>query len=354
MFLNHNFQIGGKMSLRTLSISTAILSLGLLPHAALAAPILSEVGITIASGNLDGTTNPPQVQEDDEPTGGTVQIGNSLFGNFAIQEGDGNSDVRAVSQQGGFLADFEQATSAATFTQQETNTTNATRQFFLNYTVQNLEAELNHFADDLNNANLGLVNPFGATPSVFNQSGVTAASFEYTINVNGVEKLNTRVDALVSDANGIKFEGVGDFLSSASFTNTFSGEYDVNVGGISGEIILGDFDAGETLTVTSSLVARAFSHAGVETQIIIDPELCDEGITVATFNTVIDEVFVPQEECSVDRINGTFLFLNDPVTITSIGNRAIATNPSPVPLPAAAWMLIAALGGLGAVRSRKA
>ena len=337
------------MSLRTLSISTAIVTLGFIPFSVSAAPILSEVAITVVSGDFNEAPNAPQVQEDDEPTGGTVQIGNSLFGNFAIQEGDGNSDVRAISQQGGFLADFEQVTSEATFTQQETNTTNATRQYFLDYTVQNLEAELNHFADDLNNANLGLVNPFGATPSVFNQSGVTAASFEYTINVNGVEKLNTRVDALLSEANGIQFEGVGAFLSSATSTNNIFGGLDVNVGGISGEIILGDFDAGETVTVTSSLVARAFSHAGIDQQIIINPEICSDGVA-----TVFNEVFVPIEACGEGRPNGTFLFLNDPVTVSSIGNRAIATNPSPVPLPAAAWMLIAALGGLGAVRSRKA
>lgn len=337
------------MSLRTLSISTAILSLGFVPHAALAAPILSEVVITVASSDLNGATNVPLVTADSEPNGGTVQIGNPLFGNFAIQEGNGNSDVRAISQQGGVLSDFEQVTSEAIFTQQETNTTNATRQFFLDYTVQNLRAQFNHFADNLNNSDLDLVNPFGATPSVFNQSGVSAASFEYTINVNGVDKLNTRVDALISEANGIEFEGIGEFLDTANVTNPFFGDFGLNVGGISGEIILGDFEAGETVTVTSSLVARAFSHAGVEQLILVNPEICGVGEFDAT-----NEVFLPFEDCFEERPNSTTLFFNDPVNITSIGNRAITTNPSPVPLPAAAWMLIAALGGLGVVRSRKA
>ena len=337
------------MSLRTLSISTAIVTLGFIPFSVSAAPILSEVAITVVSGDFNEAPNAPQVQEDDEPTGGTVQIGNSLFGNFAIQEGDGNSDVRAISQQGGFLTDFEQVTSEAVFTQQETNTTNATREYFLNFTVQDLEAELSHFADDLNNNDLDLVNPFGATPSVFNQSGVTAASFEYTINVNGNEAYNTRVDALISIENGIDFDGVGAFLDSANVTGDFANGFDLNVAGISDEIILGDFEAGETLTVTSSLVARAFSHAGV-TNLFVVPEECGDG------GFIIDaEVFIPSEVCEEeDRPNGAFAFFNDPVNITSIGNRAIATNPSPVPLPAAAWMLIAALGGLGAVRSRKA
>jgi hypothetical protein len=152
---------------------------------------------------------------------------------------------------------------------------------------------------------------------------VTAASFQYDIEVDGMLVFTARADAIMDQSGNVVLDAVQNFmptLASGTFGSTV-----FSVDGISGSIFLGSRAAGTTIDVTSTLTARAYA----------------EGIPIDGF------------------VGGSVnVRSRDPITLSSIGTLSstptIVVNPSPVPLPAAAWMLIAGLGGLGVLRKRAA
>lgn len=76
--------------------------------------------------------------------------------------------------------------------------------------------------------------------------------------------------------------------------------------------------------------------------------------TLDTREIVIHGAFVPEgalivQEDQPDGITGAY----NPVIPVAAGEIVAVESPAPVPLPAAAWMLMAGVGGLGALRLRR-
>ncbi len=337
------------MQTKSAVISAALI--GLSPISALAAPILSEASITVTSGNIGETPN-VDINDDDSP-GGDAEVGSPFFGNHALQQADGISDVEAQSFEGdGF--DLEMVTSEATLTQGETNNSGASRDYFLDFELQALDAFMVHVTDALDALMPPIVNPFGATASDIITSGATAASFEYFIKLGNDVIYSTRADAVVSE-NTSEITGTGAFLASATLGPAalgapFGETFDFSVAPLSGSIALGSFDDGESVTVTSGVIARAYSHGGL-ISVFDENDGCFESFNGIDERVTDDIIF---EECGFFAGNGASGFFSDPVNIYSVGTlSSVPTNPAPVPLPAAGWMLIAGVGGLMAAGRRK-
>lgn len=277
----------------------------------------------------------------------------------ATQNADGTSEVRAATNSFG---PEQQITSTATFVQNEVNTSNMDRDYTLTFDLTGQSADFNigfpqvarqtalatrmppllppvgppvgpvTSDEDLATvdrtsgiAPSNPLNPFTEVndPTVLtgSSSPVTAASFEYIIQVNGDTIFNARADALLENFDldaGLQFDAVDGFVPTA--TGNSSDGFTFSVGAISGSFDLGTFAAGETINVTSSLIARAYTPG-----VAID----SEPITINTFSS-------------------------DPVNLSNIGNLSFEpTDPSPIPLPAAGWLLVAAFGGLGLMKRRQ-
>lgn len=359
------------MSTKTLLLSASVAALGLAPFAVAAAPISSEAAITVAtgfSGSAAQATTTTDTAVPGDATDGTAESGSSTFGNYALQQSNGNSEVNAESFRGG-NADFEMVTSQALLNQLEVNTSNATRRYFLDFTLQGLSADLQHATDQIEGpeivaraalsggiptsgttvttataseplpaegTELTAVNPFGDTTVDINASSVTAASFEYFIEVNGQTVFSTRADAMVSFEAGEQIVSDGLFGDSAALSGSFGSGFSFDIDPITNQVIeLGDFAAGSEIEVRSGLIARAYSHAGFG--------------------------FGGSENCEVESnddfpcftffSNGVDSFFSDPVLISSIGFKTL--NTTAVPLPAAGWLLIAGLGGMAALGRRR-
>lgn len=281
---------------------------------------VSAVEVISVQQNFGGTAN--VVKNDQTVAGGTAAADLSLGLIAAQQNADGTSQVRAETTQ---AAEIQLNTATAAFIQSETNTFGMDRDYTLSYSLSGMAAQLNHFADTSFStlfASPTFVNPFSGGPETLVDSSYTAASFQYSISVNGNEVFAARADALLSEADA-KIENETGF--NASLTDVGSGfgrQFLFEIDDISGEIDLGTFAAGETISVTSTLIAQGYA------QNILD----ELGNNVGSRST-------------------------DPVNLSSTGFLASApttgTGPSPVPLPAAGWMLFTAVGGLTAVRRAK-
>lgn len=330
------------------------------PIAGFAAPIQSDVSITVTTGDAGAVPTTSLTTDTAVPgdaTNGTAELG-TVGTTYALQEGNGESDVSAFSSGGG-AGDFEMVTSTATFTQGDTNTTAGDRQYFLDFSLQGLSADLLHVSDQLfggfgeevftafstplpdPGTTLTPVNPFGPDTTTIVPSSVTAASFEYFIEVDGNIVYNTRADAMVSFEDGSVITGTGAFADNATLTGSIFDIVDFDVAPVSGSIALGTYGAGESLTVRSGIIARAYSHSGE--RFIFNP-ICFQ-VDVSIPDDVVCEEFIE---------NGVDTFFTDPVGIYSLGSlSSVAVQAPAVPLPAAGWMLIAGLGGLVALGRRR-
>jgi hypothetical protein len=279
-------------------------------------------------------------------------------GTVAIQNADGTSEVSAAVN--GFGGE-QKVTATAAFEQSETNTSGAARDYTLSYELTGQSAEFNVGFGDVAVAQLraqpqartlsfpqtaalpevttartsGVAptnsdNPFTEIDDPRVRPGsiipVAAASFEYIIQVDGETLLTARADALLDTFNvsdGLVFDAVSGFTPQ-SVANAIGG-FTFTVGEISGSFDLGTREDGETINITSTLIARSYTSGFVGDG--------QEPVSVNTFSL-------------------------DPVSLFSIGislssDPTIPTNPSAVPLPAAGWMLLAGLGGLVAAGRRK-
>jgi hypothetical protein len=260
----------------------------------------------------------------------------------AVQNADGTSAVRATA---GFRANEELTTSAATYEQSETNSSGADRDYTLSYQLAEQSADMffgfGFIVDLAQTASFGLAvapvtpatpsnanNPFASTDPAFlppSASPYTAASFEYAITVNGVTVFSARADALLDgfDETDVEFDSVSGFTPTA--VSNGQGGVTFSVGGIQDDIFLGTFGDGETIDVISTLTARAYASGD------------------------------PFSEIGGGSVN---VRSSDPVSLSSVGfltstpTVVVPPNPNAIPLPAAGWLLIAGLGGLGALRRR--
>jgi len=363
------------MFARHLFSTTAAVALCALPFAASASPIRSDVSITITTGFSGQDTTTSVTDSFAEP--GDVTVTEGFFENLATQNADGTSEANAESRFGGD-ADFELVTSTASLTQGETNNSGATRQYFLDYTLQGLQASFTHVTDQILfdgetptvptdppfmpgdplppaptdplpavGTTLDAVNPFSGDATDIIASSVTGASFEYFINVNGQNVFSTRADAMVTSDGALDIAGTGIFANTD--TTTLVGDaargYEFNIAPIMGRFTFDDLTLdGDDVIVTSGLIARAYSHDGFETEFFGDGD-CN-----------VDVVFDSDSDdfpCDRRTGNGVNSFFFDPVTISSLGFTVVDVNPGAVPLPAAGWMLIAGLGGLAAMGRRR-
>lgn len=336
-------------------VTTSVAAMTCALCTAASAATLSEADVTIATSYVENGA-PSIASDSDIVTNGDAQAFEpgirEFAGALAIQNADGTSEVRAVA---GGQAPFEKTTATATFTQSVTNTTGAAQSYTLGYELGDLSAELSHGfgllgpIDDVNVDNdVNTVSAFGASgsttgttgsslpdvnpfvdgdPTVLTYSQYTAASFEYYIDVDSTRLFSARADALVNDDGGT-LVNVENFDATLVGTSGFVNIYDFSVEGISGTFNL-TAAAGETLTVKSGLIARAYAQNS-------------EGI-----NSELELPF---------GVNGVNSFLSDPVTLSSASVSLTANGPATpnvVPLPAAGWLLLASLGGLAAAGRRR-
>ncbi len=256
----------------------------------------------------------------DSANDGTATASLSSGETAAEQNADGTSEVQAETTR---EANTQLNTAIAEFTQSETNTFGMDRDYSLTYSLSGMSARLNHFSDT---GFFGPIttpvftNPFTDDFVTLVDSNYTAASFRYSISVNGDEVFSARADALLSLLDA-KIENETGFTATLTDVGlNFGRQFLFEVDDISGELDLGTFAAGETISVTSTLIAQGYA------QNILD----ELGNNVGSRST-------------------------DPVNLSSTGflTSAPTNGPSPVPLPAAGWMLIAAVGGLTAMRRTK-
>lgn len=284
--------------------------------------------VTIIETTSDFSGNVTVTPTTSTASPGDVSVSTST-GSVATQNADGTSSVRAAV---GLQDRQELTTATATFEQSEVNDFGMDRDYTLNYTLGEQSADLfwdntfccfetaafTTFAVLPSNPD----NPFGTDPNALPGTvvDVTAASFEYVIEVDGVEKFAARADAIM-DGFGLA-NTVTDAVSGFTPTLTANGFSGVTftVAPLSGSFELGTFADGETIEVTSYLRARAYTTGNIEIGGSVD------------------------------------IFSNDPINLSSVGSLTSTptqTGPSPVPLPAAGWLLIAGLGGLAVTRRRK-
>jgi len=298
---------------RSLGAVALAMALPTFTHAA----SVSVVDVVSVQKDFSGTTS--VVKDTQTETGGTASASIGFGSVAAVQNADGTSEVQAETSRD---ANTQLNTATAAFIQSETNTFGMERDYTLSYSLSGMSARLNHFSDagffgPLTTASFA--NPFSDDYETLVDSDYTAASFRYSISVNGNEVFSARADALLSEADA-KIENQSGF--NATLTDVGSGfgrQFLFEIDDINGEIDLGTFAAGETISVTSTLVAQGYA------QNILD----ELGNNVGSRST-------------------------DPVNLASTGVlTSTPTNaPSPVPLPAAGWMLIAAVGGLTALRRK--
>ena len=248
---------------------------------------------------------------------GTATASLSFGETAAEQNADGTSEVQAETTR---EASTQLNTASAEFTQSEMNTFGMDRDYTLSYSLSGMSARLNHFSDT---GFFGPIvtpvfnNPFTDDFETLVDSNYTAASFRYSISVNGNEVFSARSDALLSTLEADIQNETGFNATLTDVGSGFGRQFLFEVDDISGEIDLGTFAAGETISVTSTLIAQGYA------QNILD----ELGNNVGSRST-------------------------DPVNLSSTGflTSTPTSGPSPVPLPATGWMLIAAVGGMTALR----
>jgi hypothetical protein len=261
---------------------------------------------------------------------GTAMVGGIFGGSSATQNADGTSSVSATTGAQGFGAGSgtTKITSQAVWGTTETNSFAEDRAFTLDFELEDLSTILR----TTRNYGDTFVNPFDSAANEITNTAFTAASFQYTINVNGTDVYSARADVLgktTFDSTTFErgqeytFENVNNFNASISQDPLNSELFNFVISDLSDTIELGVFAGGADLNITSTLTAIAQSR-------------------------------------SFEGENGVGAFSADPITLSSFGNiqsTAVTTTPvdpvTPVPLPAAGWMLIAGVGGLSAMKRRK-
>lgn len=304
----------------TYTISTAAI-LAMLPALASAATLsFAEVTQVVGPDPFDPTSVTTINTDSDSANDGTATASTGAFNSVtAEQNADGTSSVSATTGNDG---DTELSTATASLTQTQVNNFGVDHDYTIDYSLTGLTTRLFHSSD------IGLfANPF--TTPVFNnpfesddetvliESAYTGATFQYDILVNGVAEFSARADVLVNEA-GFTIENQQNF--EVTVTDLGFG-YLFEVGDIFGTFDIGTFADGETVEVESILTTRAYATNG------------------------FDELR-----------NSVGARSTDPVTISSVGQlQSTPTNPTvtPVPLPAAGWMLLAGIGGLAAAGRRK-
>ncbi|SHL67801.1 VPLPA-CTERM protein sorting domain-containing protein [Roseovarius litoreus] len=301
-------------------VSSGVIATILSTTAALATTVSTA---TVTSAN-QGCCDPVTITTDTQ----TVSDGTAtatLGASSAIQNADGTSAVSAVIDPFSRNSGSTRVTSEAQLDFSETNATNGTRTYTLDFTLSGLSTEISTSRQ----YGANLTNPF-ANPDpgvVDTESAYTAASFEYAIQINGTEIFNARADVLGLATFNASFDLVQTYIfdNVQNFTPSitplglgggFIEAFEFSVDDLSGSIALGDFGAGETFDITSTLTARAFAT-------------------------------------NFEGENAVGAFVQDPITISSFGLRSQPTVSAPIPLPAAGWLLLGALGGLAAMKRRK-
>lgn len=159
------------------------------------------------------------------------------------------------------------------------------------------------------------------------------------------------IDKKHKDGNGYMWQsGAYLYLSMQNATTVRFGVSDGNVGG---EIVqvFSDISRPANNTVDFSLTIQGGSIT--LTSLLLGASQVDTYGDVKTLNNAFGYAW---PEFANGAYLGTSMYFNDAQTPLnrSYSFDVTATNGSPVPLPAAAWLLLSGLGGLGFVARRKA
>jgi hypothetical protein len=296
-----------KLTLLTTAVTAALLSVS---------SVSASTVITQATAIVTDYENgvPTTTADADGALGGTSNASvNPSFSGEATQNADGTS----VLEGEGFLADGRGHAMYldAAQTISVTNNSGAAQNYTFDYALLNMSAYIN--GDFGGASNTG--NPFDPNDALSEGVGDSVGlKFDYNVFLDTGAGVNTIFSASITafgGAGSYQLDGVSGFNGTLTALNC--GQYGCSGVGLAiddlvGSLNLGSIADGASFTVFTQLTATARAN-GFE--------------------------------------NELSFVLGDPTGVNALNAGVVTGGAAPaVPLPAAAWMLMAGLGGLGAMR----
>lgn len=268
---------------------------------------INDTGVTVATDS-DSNVDTPSI------AGATGVDADRAFAGpdfaLALQAEDGTSALASSA----FVASGQQPAQYIAEARQvitETNTSGGDLSYALDYALTDMSFYLN---GDFGGANSG-PNPFlgGPVESV-------GVRFSYEVLLNGGSIFTAGIEAFGGGNDTYQLDNANNASATLNINPGFGGfccdGADVLIDDIIGSLDLGTFSDGEVFSVETVLRAESLLN-GFE--------------NVAEF------------------------FIGDPTSLTLNAGSLVqrTSSPPPIPLPAGAWLMLAGLGALGAVRAKR-